>query len=309
MRAPGFKSSGDTAKGFKPSRFRGDAAPLLPREDAREAALIFVVCALCFLAALAGMTARSAYAAADSWTDRVAGQITVRVRGEADAADRALAIVAATPGVREAHVLTRAEAEALLRPWLGAAGVPEDLPLPRLIAAEAAPEAAGSGGDIAARLAGAGIDAAVDDHVAYSGEVKRATDWAGLVALVAVGLLGATAVAVIAFATHATLLARRDIVELLHLTGATRGFISGQFERRFLMLGVQAGTAGAILAFGAAAFILFAAREAESGLWLLPQLSLSLSDGLILGLTPLVAGCAAMLAARITVLHSLSEMI
>jgi cell division transport system permease protein len=33
---------------------------LLPKEDAREAALFFVVCALCFLAALSGLVARAA---------------------------------------------------------------------------------------------------------------------------------------------------------------------------------------------------------------------------------------------------------
>ena len=143
----------------------------------------------------------------------------------------------------------------------------------------------------------------------WSEDVKRATDSAGLVALFAVGLLGATAIAVIAFATHATLLARRDIVELLHLSGAKDGFISGLFERRFLMLGVQAGTVGALLAFGAAAFILFAVKQADQRIWLLPQLSLSLADGLILGLAPLLAGVASMLAAKVTVMRSLSGMI
>ena len=54
------------------------SSPLLPREDAREAALFFVVCALCFLASLSGLVARSAYDAAETWTDRVTGQITVR---------------------------------------------------------------------------------------------------------------------------------------------------------------------------------------------------------------------------------------
>jgi cell division transport system permease protein len=130
-----------------------------------------------------------------------------------------------------------------------------------------------------------------------------------LVALVAVILLGATAIAVIAFATHATLLARRDMVELLHLTGARDNYISGLFEKRFLMLGVQAGAVGALLALGAAAFILFVVRQSEERIWLLPQLSLSLADGLILGLAPLLAGAAAMLAAKVTVLRSLSGMI
>jgi len=284
-------------------------SPLLPKEDAREAALFFVVCALCFLAALSGLVARSAYAAADSWTEQVTGQITIRVRGTDGDATRAVSLVSQTPGIRSAHVLARKEAEELLKPWLGASGVPADLPLPHLIAAEGSGNATGLGDALSKKLSGAGIDATVDDHVTWSQDVKRATDSAGLVALIAVALLGMTAIAVIAFATHATLLARKDIVELLHLTGARDSYISGLFEQRFLMLGVQAGAVGALLAFGAAAFILFVVKQSDQRIWLLPQLSLSLADGLILGLAPLLAGVAAMLAAKVTVLRSLSDMV
>jgi cell division transport system permease protein len=288
------------------------SAPLLPKEDAREVALFFVICALCFLAALSGLVARSAYAAADQWTEEVTGQITVRIRGTADDAARATDLVKTQPDIASARLLSRAEAEELLRPWLGSAGLPADLPLPHLIAAEAKPGAAGPGGAgdrLSAALKAKGFNAIVDDHVVWSADAKRAIDSAGFVALCAVLLLGATGLAVIAFATHATLLARRDIVELLHLSGAKDSFISGLFERRFLMLGVQAGALGALLAFGVGAFLIFAARQADHETWLLPQLSLSLADGLILGLSPLIAGAAAMLAARITVMRSLSAMV
>ncbi len=284
-------------------------APLLPREDAREAALFFVVCALCFLAAFSGLVARAAYAAAGEWTSDVAGQITVRVRGSDADTMRAVERVKATPGIASAHALTRAESEELLKPWLGPSGVPADLPLPLLIAAEAEPGANGVGDRVAAALREAKIDAKVDDHAMWSADARRATDTIGIVALSAVLLLGATGIAVIAFATHATLLARRDIVELLHLTGAKDSFIAGLFERRFLMLGVQAGALGTLLAFGAAAFILFAVRQADEQAWLLPQLSLSLADGLILGLAPLIAGAASMVAAKVTVMRSLSDMV
>jgi cell division transport system permease protein len=288
------------------SALRRAGAPLLPHEDAREAALFFVVCALCFLAAFSGLVARAAYAAAGAWTSEVAGELTIRVRGSEADAQRAVGIIEKVQGVTSAHALTREESEDLLKPWLGAAGIPAGLQLPRLIAANGA---AGAGDSIAAALKDAGIDAKVDDHEVWSADAKRATDTIGLVALSAVALLGATGVAVIAFATHATLLARRDIVELLHLTGAKDDFIAGLFERRFLMLGVQAGALGALFAFGAAAFILFAVRQTDEQAWLLPQLSLSLADGLILGLAPLVSGAASMFAANVTVKRSLSDMV
>ena len=158
-------------------------APLLPREDAREAALFFVVSALCFLAALGGLTARSAYAAADSWTSEVTGQITIRIQGGDETALNALDIVSDTPGVREAHLITREEADALLQPWLGAAGLPDNLALPRLLAIKADPDVQTLADDLALALNRAGVAHRIDDHVAWSRDVKRATDSAGLLAL------------------------------------------------------------------------------------------------------------------------------
>jgi cell division transport system permease protein len=282
---------------------------LLPRHDTREAALFFVVCALCFLASFAGLFARAAYVAADQWTDQVTGQITIRVRGDEAAAARAREIANASPGVDTARAISREEAEALLEPWLGSSGLPKDLPLPFLIAASTTRDAPAVADIIEQRLKDEGIEASVDEHSTWSEDLRNGTNAVGLAALSAVSLLIATAVAVIAFATHAALLARRDIVEVLHLTGARTGFIASLFEQRFLMLGVRAGATGALLALVGAGSMILLFRRTQGQMWFLPQLSLSLTDGLILGLTPLLAGLAAMLAARITVMQSLKEMI
>ena len=284
-------------------------APLLPMEDAREAALFFVVCALCFLAALAGLSARSAYSAAEAWTSEVTGQITIRVEGETEDRDAVLEAVRAHKGIATAKALSHADAEELLRPWLGASGMPDGLPLPFLIAAESAPGQVDVGKALRAMLTNRGFDTTVDDHVQWSRDVERATGSARWIALGAVALLVATAFAVIAFATHSALLARAEVVDVLHLCGATDSFIAGVFERRFLGLGLQAGFIGAVLAFAAAAFLLFLAKQAGDKIWLLPHLTLSRLDGLILGLTPLAAGAASMLAARITVVRALAAKI
>ena len=284
------------------------SVPLLPREDAREAALFFVVSALCFLAALAALSARAAWSAADAWTSEVTGQITIRVDDEATRME-ALEIIQNYPGIASVRALDRQDAEQLLSPWLGSSGVPDGLPLPWLIAAEARPDHRRVGQSLRTLLESRGIKATVDDHVKWSSDVRHATRSARLVAMGAVALLASTAIAVIAFATHAALLARKDIVDVLHLCGARDRFIAGLFERRFLGLGLQAGVIGAVLAFAAAAFLLFLAKQADSQIWLLPQLSMSRIDGLILGLTPVFAGLAAMLAARVTVLRALAEKI
>ena len=111
----------------------------------------------------------------------------------------------------------------------------------------------------------------------------------------------------IAFATHAALLARRDIVDVLHLAGARDRYIAGLFERRFWLLGIRAGAVGALLALGAAAAMIFAVHSSGARTGLLPELSLDFLDLIILIITPLIAGLAARLAARVTVIRSLKS--
>ena len=111
---------------------------LLPSSDAREAALFFVIGALCFLAALAALTTRGTYKAAEAWGAQIEGDITVVMRDTdrrtaEDAADR----VADLASVFEARVLTRDEVEALLEPSLGPGGLPDGLPVPMLMVVQA----------------------------------------------------------------------------------------------------------------------------------------------------------------------------
>mgnify|MGYP003131398199 FL=1 len=282
--------------------------PLLPVEDAREMALFFVVGALCFLAALATLSAKSTYGAARSWTAEVEGELTVSLP-DADrrGAESARKLIETTEGVKEARLLSKAEIDALLEPNFGSRGLPESLPLPQLIAVTAEPDAQLVGPTLERRLTEAGFANAVDEHADWAGDVRRMLSIARLVALTAVALLASTAIAVIAFATHAALLARRDIVDVLHLAGARDRYIAGLFERRFWLLGLRAGAVGALLALGAAAAMIFAVHSSGARTGLLPELSLDFQDLLILVLTPVIAGLAARIAARVTVIRSLKS--
>jgi len=282
--------------------------PLLPQQDAREAALFFVVSALCFLAALAALSARSSYDAARGWTAEVEGQMTVRLVGEdRRGADEARDVILAADGVIDARVLPAEEIETLLAPSFGGGGLPAGLPLPLILSVEADPARNGLAGELERQLAGVGIEAVVEAHETWAGDVRRTLGVVRLVALSAVALLVATAIAVIAFATHAALLARRDIVEVLHLSGATDRFISRLFERRFWVLGLRAGAVGALFSLAAVALALSFASSRGGRSGLLPQLSLDPIDLIILLATPVVAALAARGAARLTVMRSLKD--
>lgn len=281
---------------------------LLPLEDAREAALFFVVGALCFLAALAALTAKSTYGAARAWTAEVEGEYTVSLSDAAPQdAQAATLLVQSVEGVDGARLLSEAEISVLLEPTFGSRGLPADLPVPRLIAVTAAPEAGDIGQALTTVLEEAGYLAAVDSHSAWAGDVRRMLGTARLVALGIVALLASTAIAVIAFATHAALLARRDIVEVLHIAGARDRFIAALFERRFWLLGLRAGTVGALVALASVALLIAVARTSGSRSGLLPELTLDFPDLAVLVVTPVIAGLAARIAAGVTVMRALKS--
>lgn len=296
------------AQAQKP-KVRWRPAPLLPRADARDGALIFVVSVLCFLACLTAIAALGANRAAAGWQAELVGSATVLVRpkpGEtADAAVvRATEIVAGVKGVTQAAALETDKAKALLKPWLGDEELLDDLPVPRLVAIELDRRNPATASALKQALEAAGVDATVDDHQLWLKDVIRAGQTARVAAAGVFALLFAAAAAVIVFATRAALEARRDIVQVLHLSGATDGFIAGLFQLRFGRMAAGAGLIGGLLAAAAAAGL----RLAGGGHGLTPVLPLVWSDLLAAAPAPLAAGLIAVVAARFTALRLLSRL-
>ena len=240
---------------FDPNRWW--PAPLLPKADGRDLALLFVVAALSFLAGLAAIGAFAGWRAAQGWRSEIAGSATVVVFAQgADTPDAAAAraeeVVSGVKGVAQALPIPPAEAQGLIAPVLKPA---PDLPAPRLISVELDPKSPASGADIDRTLKAAGLDATVDDHSRWSAQIMRAGAAVEGIAAGLFALLLAVLGAVIAFATRQGLAARSEIVDALHLAGATDAFIARLFQARFARSAAQAGLVGAALAAGAAAMV------------------------------------------------------
>jgi len=272
--------------------------PLLPPDGGRDRPLFMVAAILVFLACLAALGAAGAWSAAGGWTAELSGEMTVQVLpgdgrdADADAQDAA-ARIAALPGVVSARARSLDEARALIEPWVGSGALPDDLPVPRIIAVRLDAESPASADALEAALADAPYPALVDDHQRWAEAVARAAGAVRWFALALLVIVGAAAAAVIAFAARASLAARWDVAEALHLVGASDAFTASLFERRFFALGLKAGLAGAVAAALAAA-ALAAAGGSQVAIFFLPTLSLGWSAALI---PPAAAICAAFISA------------
>ena len=279
---------------------------LLPREAAGETWLAGVIAVLCFIACLAAVSASSADRAAQGWARQLRAEATVQVRprvGETGptAAARAAETLAGTDGVAEAVALDRKAAEDLLRPWLGEAVLP-DMPLPFLVTVRLDPDAPASAVTLSRALASAGLDASVDDHAQWRGDVERSAALITILAGFAFLLTAGAAAAAIVYATRAGLMARRSVIETLSFAGASDQAIAWLFQRRFGLLAAGAGAVGMALALVMIAGVRFLGGTGG----LVPALPLAWSDALIILPCPLIAAGVAMISARLAALSRLS---
>ncbi|HEX8471377.1 MAG TPA: ABC transporter permease [Brevundimonas sp.] len=272
---------------------------LLPRDAAGETWLAAVIAVLCFMACLACVGAVAADRAAHGWARQLKAEATVQVRprvGETGlaAAGRAAETLSSVPGVSEAAAMDRKTAEDLLRPWLGEAVLP-DLPLPFLVTVRLDQKAPASTIVLSRALAEAGLDASVDDHSLWRGEVERSAALITALSLAAFLLIACAAGAAIVYATRAGLQAQRSVIETLSLSGATEAYVASLFQTRFGLLAAGAGVIGSL-----AAAVLIAGLRALGGPGgLTAALPLAWSDILLLSPCPLLAATVALVAARI----------
>lgn len=217
--------------------------------------LPFLVAAMGFLAALALGGWIGAAALAHSWQDGAAAVLTVQVpqpedpaaQGGGTRAARVVATLRSIPGITEARPLGQRELARLLRPWLGGDATELAVPLPAVIAVRLGdPET-----DVDAlsrQLAAVAPGTLTERHESWVrrlGFLARSVQaCAGAILL----LVASVAATVIAVATRAGLAARRDSIEIIHLLGATDGYIAGRFSARATLLAMLGGAAGALVA-------------------------------------------------------------
>jgi len=292
-------------------------ASIVPADSISGRALLAVIAIMTFLATLTLGAVVLVRSAAGEWQSAVAREVTIQVRPserlEADV-QRAVALASATPGVTYARAYSKEESANLLEPWLGNGLALDELPIPRMIVVRVAP---GETPDLAAlrkQLAEQVPGASLDDHRAWVERMRAMARSAVVVGLAILALVLAATMLSVMFATRGAMSTNRAIIEVLHVVGAKKSFIAGEFQRHFLLLGLKGGAIG-----GAAAMAFFAlvgltsdwfkgsAGENQAAA-LFGNLSLGAEGyGAMIGLVVLIAAVTAG-TSRLTVRHTLQAL-
>jgi cell division transport system permease protein len=274
---------------------------LLPKEDGTQGALLFVIAVLAFLACLSAIGAIASERAAEGWRDQLIGSATVLVRASglesADAAAaRAAETLAGVKGVAEARALDKAKGDALVARFIGPDPLPADLPVPRLVAVEFSSKHPATSADLRGALEADGLDATVEDHSLWTAQIMRTGALARSAAIGLFFLIAGAAGALVAFATRQGLDARRDMVEILHYSGADDDFIAQMFQARFARMAALAGAVGgAAAALAGAGLHMFGRGQSVAAI-----VPVAWTDLIAVLPCPLVAAVIAAITARLT---------
>ena len=237
-------------RGGGQAKARSGSGAVVPAGSVTSRSLTLVVAIMCFLACLTAGCVYMVNQSASAWLRDIASEVTLQIepkeRVDTEKSVReAAAFLARQPGVRAVKPLSQEESAALVEPWLGKTDALKALPIPRLIAVEIDAAAPPDMEELRTRVAAELPGAALDDHRHWQQQIRTVTRSLALGGLAILMLVGAATTAIIVSATRSSMMSNHEIVEVLHLVGATDRYIAREFERHFLRLGVRAGLVGA----------------------------------------------------------------
>jgi len=257
----------EVLKSFLPRR--GGGAQIVPERSVAGRTLLLMITIMSFLSAVTLGGVVLVQKSAIAWSSDVGREVTIQIRpveGEVMESNlrTAVALAEATPGVAAAHALTLAESEKLLEPWLGAGLDLTAIEVPRLVVVQLADPADADIEGLTRNL-GAIKGASLDTHAVWRQQLNTMAGAVVISGLMVLTLIGVATVLAIVFATRGAMASNREIVDVLHYIGASNKFIAGEFQGRFLSIGLQGGLLGALAAILFFALVGMAAGNVLSG--------------------------------------------
>ena len=236
-----------------PRRFQTTTAQIVPSASIAGNALTVVIAIMTFLACLTAGGVYMVNQSANAWVDDIASEITIELDPiNTPDIEKKMTLVslflAKQKGITRVKPLTADDSARLLEPWLGSTAALSALPVPRLIAVEIDRSSPPDIDLIKTALNDNFEGVTLDDHRRWQAEIRLITRSTALGGIAVLGLVAAATIAVIVSATRSAMASNREIIEVLHFVGANERFISSEFSRHFLGIGVRAGLMGAFAA-------------------------------------------------------------
>ncbi len=289
--------------------------PLLPLTKEPSTRLLpWIIGVTVYLAVLIFAGALLLAESAVNWDREITAGFTVQIPpvegGDAASIEQrvgdAVKILKDAPGVESVKAVSPDVTARELAPWLGPNIEAHDLPLPRVIEVRFGDRAKVDVQALTDKLEKAVPGAVLDSHEYWRGQIITLVRGLESLATIAIALIGFTAMAAVIFTTRSSVAIQRDVIEVLHLIGATDDYVAQEFQRQAFRISLSGSAAGTVLAI--LTLFLLGKLAANLDTALMPSLSLQTWQTVLLWSVPLLACLIATMTARRTVLGALRRM-
>jgi cell division transport system permease protein len=289
--------------------------PLLPLTREPSTRLLpWIIGVTVYLAVLIFAGALLLADSAVNWDREITAGFTVQVppmeaNGAATIEQRvtdAVKILQETHGVDSVKAVSPDVTARELEPWLGPNIKAHDLPLPRVIEVRFGDHAAVDVQSLSEKLDKAVPGTVVDSHEYWRDQIVTLVRGLETLATIAIALIGFTAMAAVVFTTRSSVAIQRDVIEVLHLIGATDEYVAQEFQRQAFRISLSGSAIGTVLALLTLFLLQHLAANLDTAL--MPNLSLETWQTVLLWGVPLFACLIATITARRTVLGALHRM-
>lgn len=286
---------------------------LLPADKPRDNPLFIVLAILAFLATLSLLSLKVSYQAAGHWSANLNETATVQIKPDATSDEAALVqmaqsakdILLKSPNISGVDILPKAHSQALLRPWLGDAPLPDDLPLPTLLHVQLRPGQTLDVARLSSAFTAANLRVDIDNHAHWTKDLNRRARAAQLLAVFAFFLISVAISAACIFAIRAGITAQRKLMDVLHQIGAAPSYTARLFSSRFALGGFKAGCIGALGAFILLFLLSVFSETTGSDNYFIPGFAIGLQDVYLSILIPVFMALVSAVAAWHTVMKTL----
>lgn len=254
--------------------------------------------------------------AAQNWDRDIAEGLTVQILPSEQALEKAendlrtnkvVHFFENLPQVEKVVLLQDKKVEKLLKPWMGENVDLKLLPVPKLLDVKLKQGTDFDFGQVTQQLKQIAPYASLDSHRMWLAKLlKFAASVKFLTFSILMMILGVSAFSIF-YATRMSLGIYGNVIEILHIMGATDSYVARQYAVRSFWIGFAAGLIGMLLAYGFLSFISHSAQGINTAL--IGQVSLDIKDYMTIFSLPLWTSVLSMLTAYLTVKRTLGKIV
>ena len=211
------------------------------------------------------------------------------------------------PAVKEVTVLSDGELRALLEPWLGNNVDIELLPIPKLLDVKINNAQNFDFRELAVRLSEISPQASINDHNLWLARLLKFINSLKMLAVTVLIMVAAAVMAAIIYAVKTGLNVHHEIINILHIMGATDEYIAMNYVKQISQMTMVAGIVGTVLAVPAIMLIGNMAKGIEAGIF--NSVTFGMESWLIILVMPMVSTILTAFTAYVTVLRTLRKMV